>query len=111
MPSVSAYRPENKRPIDTLYNQKKYCPKTPHLQYLEHCEFTSVTASDQVWKSILLAHARVYFLADKYGVTGLASLSLHRLHAILKDFTICTTSVGLITALIKQGHRSYASVN
>lgn len=55
---------------------------------------------------MFLAHARLYVFADKYGIEPLESLSLHKLHATLKSFTLYRARVGDILKLVRYAYEN-----
>lgn len=50
---------------------------------------------------VFLCHAKLYVLGDKYEIPPLKQLSLHRLHATLKDFTLYPSRMNDIATLTK----------
>lgn len=59
------------------------------------------TKSGQVYSEVFLSHARLYTLADKYGIKELCQLSLHRLYVTLKEFKPYPSRIGDIVGLTK----------
>lgn len=57
------------------------------------------TESREDYTPIFLCHARLYVLGDIYDVPELRRLSLHRLHATLRDFILYPSRLGDIAAL------------
>ncbi|KAK2058510.1 hypothetical protein LY76DRAFT_514079, partial [Colletotrichum caudatum] len=47
-----------------------------------------------------ISHAKMYVLADCYGVEGLESLSLRKLHRALKQFELSEEGIGDIVQLM-----------
>lgn len=53
------------------------------------------------YTNVFLCHAKLYVLADTYDVPNLKQLSLHRLHATLKEFTLYPSRMNDIATLAK----------
>lgn len=53
------------------------------------------------YSGVFLCHAKLYVLGDTYDIPTLRQLSLHRLHATLKDFTLYPSRLNDIAALAK----------
>lgn len=53
------------------------------------------------YERVFLSHARLYILADKYGVEGLRALTLHRLHRTLLHFTIFPERIPDLVTLVE----------
>lgn len=50
---------------------------------------------------VFLCHAKLYVMADTYDIPSLKQLSLHRLHATLKEFTLFPSRFNDIATLAK----------
>lgn len=53
------------------------------------------------YTEVFLCHAKLYIMADTYDIPALKQLSLHRLHATLKDFTLYPSRMNDIATLAK----------
>lgn len=53
------------------------------------------------YTSVFLCHAKLYVMADTYDIPSLKQLSLHRLHATLKEFTLYPSRFNDIATLAK----------
>lgn len=53
------------------------------------------------YKGVFLCHAKLYIMGDTYDIPALKQLSLHRLHATLKEFTLYPSRLNDIAALAK----------
>ena len=69
--------------------------------------FTSVfsprknTEGCEDYTGVFLCHAKLYVIADTYDIPALKQLSLHRLHATLKQFTLYPSRFNDIATLAK----------
>ncbi|GAB7347284.1 hypothetical protein MBLNU459_g3370t1 [Dothideomycetes sp. NU459] len=99
MSSSNSIRKENLR---SVFNQRVYCPKTPRMLYLKTCEPVKNSQAREDFSQIFLAHARLYLFADRYGISELARLSLHKLHQTLKGFTLYPARIGDVVTLVQE---------
>ncbi|POS69861.1 hypothetical protein DHEL01_v211746 [Diaporthe helianthi] len=53
------------------------------------------------YTGVFLCHAKLYVMADIYDIPSLQQLSLHRLHATLKEFTLYPSRMNNIATLAK----------
>lgn len=53
------------------------------------------------YTGVFLCHAKLYVMADTYDIPALKQLSLHRLHAALKEFTLYPSRLNDIATLAK----------
>lgn len=53
------------------------------------------------YTGVFLCHAKLYVMADTYDIPSLKQLSLHRLHATLKEFTLYPSRMNDIATLAK----------
>jgi hypothetical protein len=53
------------------------------------------------YTGVFLCHAKLYVMADKYDIPSLKQLSLHRLHATLKEFNLYPSRMNDIATLTK----------
>ncbi|KAM5348380.1 hypothetical protein ACJ41O_008204 [Fusarium nematophilum] len=58
--------------------------------------------ASQCYRPVFLSHARLYILADKYGVEDLRKLALYRLHGTLFHFTVYWQRVPDLVALAQE---------
>ena len=61
--------------------------------------------SEEDFASVFLGHARLYTLGDKYGVDGLTSAALKKLHKTLVLFRLYETRVGDILQLVRYTYK------
>lgn len=59
------------------------------------------TGSNENYTGVFLCHAELYILGDKYDIPLLRQLSLHRLHATMKGFTLYPSRLNDISTLAK----------
>lgn len=57
--------------------------------------------SSEDYSDVLLCHARLYVLSDKYLIPELQKLAIHRLHATLKKFVLYPSRLRDIVMLVK----------
>lgn len=62
--------------------------------------------ADQDFTGILLAHARMYTLAETYMVHPLKTLALHKLHLTLCDFELCDRRTKDIVELCRYAYKN-----
>jgi hypothetical protein len=55
----------------------------------------------QDFTHVLVGHAELYIIADKYGIESLRQLVLHKLHQTLKSFTVYETDVVCIAEFLR----------
>ncbi|KAF2669824.1 hypothetical protein BT63DRAFT_454006 [Microthyrium microscopicum] len=65
------------------FESKDYCARLPREDYLEPCDKVPDIVPSRDYKPVLLGHARMYVLADKYGVDPLKGLAVSKLHKFL----------------------------
>jgi hypothetical protein len=58
-------------------------------------------SSNEDYTPVFLGHARLYVLADKYGVDALKTLVLHKIHETLLKFTLYPNRIGDVIELVK----------
>ncbi|KAL3469918.1 hypothetical protein BJX99DRAFT_267834 [Aspergillus californicus] len=66
------------------------------------------TGNTHPWEdftSVFLGHAKLYILADTYGITSLADLVLHKLATTLTDFTLCEDNINDVAELVRFSYR------
>jgi len=56
------------------------------------------------YSKVFLCHAQLYVFADKYDISDLKDLSLHKLHRTLVEFTVFPQRVGDIVDLIRYSY-------
>ncbi|ROW03569.1 hypothetical protein VSDG_01238 [Cytospora chrysosperma] len=59
------------------------------------------TEACEDYAGVFLCHAKLYVLGDKYDIPPLRQLTLHRLHATLKEFTLYPSRMNDIATLAK----------
>lgn len=53
------------------------------------------------YTNVFICHAKLYVLGDTYDIPQLCQLSLHRLHATLKEFTLYPSRLNDVSALTR----------
>lgn len=71
-----------------------------HLTYDMVCMRANDENPDRCWSNVFLAHAKVYVMADCWGVEALAELSKNKIHQILIVFDLRKRTINTITTLI-----------
>ena len=82
------------------FDIKFICSTLPRQRIINSCETIPNSHAKQDYTGVFLAHARLYVFANKYGIEPLESLSLHKLHATLKSFTLYRARIGDILKLV-----------
>ncbi|OCK90540.1 uncharacterized protein K441DRAFT_707608 [Cenococcum geophilum 1.58] len=88
------------------FDIKFICSTLPQQRIINSCEAIPNSHAKQDYTGVFLAHARLYVFADKYGIEPLESLSLHKLHATLKSFTLYRARVGDILKLVRYAYEN-----
>jgi hypothetical protein len=88
------------------FDIKFICSTLPRQRIINSCEIIPNSHAKQDYTGVFLAHARLYIFADKYGIESLESLSLHKLHATLKSFTLSRARVGDILKLARYAYEN-----
>lgn len=88
------------------FDIKFICSTLPRQRIINSCEIVPNSHANQDYTGVFLAHARLYIFADKYGIKPLESLSLHKLHATLKSFTLYRARVGDILKLVRYAYKN-----
>ncbi|KAH6996435.1 hypothetical protein BKA56DRAFT_156314 [Ilyonectria sp. MPI-CAGE-AT-0026] len=96
--------------LDPRFHDKYQAMK--HFGQLNVPSLVAPTAADACWRprpnvdtwesyrSVFLSHAKLYVLADKYGVEDLRALTLRRLHETLMEFTIFPERIPDLVAIV-----------
>lgn len=83
------------------FDNHSYCPVLPSQQFLDTCQIMTNSKCTEDYTPVFLGHARLYVLADKYGVESLKYLCLDKIHETLVNFKLYKESIGDITELIR----------
>jgi hypothetical protein len=83
------------------FKEQSYCPVLPRQAFLDSCKIVTNHGNMEDYTPVFLAHARLYALAEKYGVESLKRLTLHKLHKTLKSFTLYEQSIEDVVELIR----------
>jgi len=83
------------------FENKSFCTILPRDAFLDSCRILANSEATQDYTPVFLAHARLYVLADKYGVKPLQTLSLYKLHKTLVDFTLYKARIGDVIQLAR----------
>lgn len=76
--------------------------EVPSLSKLtEECKICTNQSSADDYTPVFLGHARLYVLAEKWGIEPLKSLVLHKLHATLLEYTPYEARYGDVVELIR----------
>ncbi|EFQ99282.1 hypothetical protein MGYG_02295 [Nannizzia gypsea CBS 118893] len=84
-----------------LFSEKDYPLPECCVELRERFAIFSNVSADQDYTPVFLGHARLYVVADKYGIQSLKDLVLCKLYKTLKNFTFFHTRVGDIISLIR----------
>ncbi|CAM1511308.1 Fc.00g088210.m01.CDS01 [Cosmosporella sp. VM-42] len=60
------------------------------------------TQRHQSFEPVFLSHARLYVLADKYGIIPLKALTVYRLHLTLRHFNLFEERISDLTTLVEE---------
>jgi hypothetical protein len=99
-------RASRKANLRRSFDTKFICSTLPRQRIINSCEIIPNSHVKQDYTGVFLAHARLYVLADKYGIEPLESLSLHKLHATLKRFTLHRARIGDILKLARYAYEN-----
>jgi len=80
------------------FNHREYSPTISGQMYVNY----SIHANggpEEDFTRVFLGHARLYVLAEKYGVEHLKKLVLHKIHKTLVSFTLHETRIGDVVEL------------
>lgn len=83
------------------FDRQSYCPVPPKQQFHDACQIVTNGKCTEDYSPVFLAHARLYVLADKYGVESLKCLCLDKIHKTLVNFTLYKESIGDIAELVR----------
>ncbi|KAF3480422.1 uncharacterized protein GIQ15_05769 [Arthroderma uncinatum] len=84
-----------------LLSDSDYSPPEHLTHSTQQFKPFSNVCEDQDFTPVLLGHAQLYVIADKYCIQPLKDLVLYKLYTTLKGFTIFPRRVGDIIALIR----------
>jgi len=96
--------PSKKARLRKSFESKSFCSPLPRQSLIDSCEPVFNSESTEDFTNVFLAHARLYVLADKYGMGLLRSLSLHKLHKTLVGFTLYEARIGDIIELARYAY-------
>jgi hypothetical protein len=99
-----AKKPTKSALLRTSFDEQCFCPVLPIKDFLDGYQIVTNSDCTEDFTPVLLAHARLYVLSDRFGVMDLKSLCLHKLHNTLIDFTLYEESIGDIVELIRFGY-------
>ena len=94
-------KPSKTTLLREAFEKQSYCPMPPKQQFLDDCQIVTNEKSTEDYAPVFLTHARLYVLADKYGVENLKYLCLDKIHKTLVHFTLYEESIGDIIELIR----------
>jgi hypothetical protein len=89
-PQPSAYSPfgSKKDNLRSKFDRREYCTTTPKQLSLSACEPVPNSSPEEDYGPVLLGHARLYVLGDKYDIPSLRNLALYKLHKTLVVHTL-----------------------
>ncbi|KAF3492111.1 uncharacterized protein GIQ15_01628 [Arthroderma uncinatum] len=87
--------------VQPLLSEKDYPLPDCCVQLDERLTTFSNVSADQDFTPVFLGHARLYVVADKYGIQPLKDLVLYKLYKTLKNFTFFATRIRDIIELIR----------
>jgi hypothetical protein len=82
-------------PLWTKFKDRRYPVSVPPYKPDKNFEIC------EEYSKVFLCHAQLYIFADKYDISELKGLSLHKLHRTLVEFTLFPQRVGDIVDLIR----------
>lgn len=90
-----------KSKLNNLLSKSDYPPPSPSLSFCQQFEPVSNTSPNQDFTPVLVGHAQLYVLADKYDVRELKNLVLHKLNNTLEKFTLHKARIADIMELVR----------
>lgn len=81
------------------FNHREYSPTTSGQMFVDSCRIHANGGPEEDFTRVFLGHARLYVLAEKYGVEHLKKLVLHKIHKTLVSFTLHETRIGDVVEL------------
>lgn len=94
-------KPSRTALLRTDFDSKSYCPVLPRQTFLDACQVVGNSKCTENYTPVFLGHARLYVLAEKYGVEPLKRLTLHKLHKTLVDFALFEKRMEDIAELVR----------
>jgi len=96
--------PSKKATLRKSFESKSFCSPLPRQSLIDSCEPIANSKPTEDCTTVFLAHARLYVLADKYGIEPLRSLGLHKLHKTLVGFTLYKARIGDVVELARYAY-------
>lgn len=96
--------PSKRATLRKSFESRSFCSTLPRQSLIDSCEPIANSKSTEDYTTVFLAHARLYVLADKYGIKPLRSLSLHKLHKTLVGFTLYKARIGDVIELARYAY-------
>ncbi|KAN0080907.1 hypothetical protein V8E54_004111 [Elaphomyces granulatus] len=87
--------------LHNLFSENDYPPPSSNLTFYQQFDPVSNTSPHQDFTPVLVGHAQLYVLADKYDVRELKSLVLHKLYTTLEKFTLCEARIADVMELVR----------
>ncbi len=81
------------------FEKQEYRPTVSGQLFVDACSIQANGGPEEDFTGVFLAHARLYALAEKYGVEDLKELVLHKIHKTLVSFTLHETRIGDVIEL------------
>jgi len=87
--------------LSEAFENKRFYTELPRQPLLDSCEPVSNSNPKQDFAPVLLAHARLYVFADKYGIKPLQDLVLQKLQQTLVRFELYPERIKDILELVR----------
>jgi hypothetical protein len=94
-------KPSKTASLRRSFDVKSKFSRQPSHPFPEAYLVVANTKCTEDYTPVFLAHARLYAVADKYGVEPLQRLSLHKLHTTLVQFTLYEERIEDIADLVR----------
>jgi hypothetical protein len=83
------------------FSEQIFCTEFPSTTLARSCEPQTNSSASQNYTPVFVGYASLYALADQYMIESLKSLTLHKLHKTLVDFTLYAERVSDILELVQ----------
>ncbi|MCJ1470418.1 hypothetical protein MMC07_009063 [Pseudocyphellaria aurata] len=91
----SAFKPPSRD-----FRDLNYSAHVPAMEFFKSCKPRS-NYSFEDCTPVFIAHAQLYVFAEKYGISALKQITLHKLHKTLAIYTINPADISAIIELIR----------
>jgi len=97
--SKKSKKPSRKALLRDSFEHKEYSPTNSAQMFVDSCSIQANGGPEEDFTPVFLGHARLYVLAEKYGVEHLKKLVSHKIHKTLVAFTLHETGIGDVVEL------------